>query len=377
MVRPSFPSSPFLTVRKLYTLLGLILISCGGSGSGAVVRFGAAGPWNEAYGAMNRRGMELAYDQIKARPEFSSHPVEIDWQNDEADGQKATAIARHFVTDPSVVAVIGHVNSGTEVAAARVYDAGHLVSVATTATSPALTGISPWVFRVIPSDSMNGLQMARFAGTRLGKHRAAILYENNAYGRGLADAFRRNFSGSVVAFDPIAEGSQNFEPYVAYLKTVNPDLVFVPGTDASGIAFLNEVRREKFGATLLGGDGWTGLTVDTVNADGVYVGAPFSAQNPDPAVQRFVQDFKAKFGLTPDGNAALAYDATNLLYFALTKVGPNRSKIRDFLAGLEAGTAWKGVTGNLYFGATGDPIGKSVVMTVIHHGALQVVEGAQ
>ncbi|OYV72353.1 MAG: hypothetical protein B7Z74_05690 [Deltaproteobacteria bacterium 21-66-5] len=114
-----------------------------------------------------------------------------------------------------------------------------------------------------------------------------------------------------------------------------------------------------------------------MNADGVYVGAPFSAQNPDPAVQRFVQDFKAKFGLTPDGNAALAYDATNLLYFALTRVGPNRSKIRDFLAGLEAGTAWKGVTGNLYFGATGDPIGKSVVMTVIRHGALQVVEGAQ
>ncbi len=363
-------------MKKLYPLFSLILIACGGPGSGSLVRFGAAGPWDEAYGAMNRRGMELAYEQIKARPGYAQHPIEIDWQNDQADGQKATAIARQFVTDPAVVAVIGHVNSGTEVAAARVYDAGHLVSLATTATSPALTGISPWVFRVIASDSMNGLHMAQFASTRLGKRRAAILYENNAYGRGLADAFRRNFTGTVLSFDPIAEDSQNFEPYVSYIKTEDPDLVFVAGTDASGRALVNEVRRQKLGVTLLGGDGWTGLSVDTAGAEGAYVGAPFSAEDPDPAAQRFVQEFRAKFGLTPDGNAALAYDATNLLYDALSHAGPDRARIRDFLAGLNARSGWKGVTGNLYFGTNGDPVGKTVVMTMIHNGALRVVESA-
>ncbi len=364
-------------MRKLYSLLSLALVACSGSGVTGVVHFGAAGPWNEAYGAMNRRGIELAYDQIRARPDFAQHPFEIDWQNDQADGQKATTIARHFVTDPSVVAVIGHVNSGTEVAAAKVYDAGHLVSMATTATSPALTGISPWVFRVISSDSVNAMHMAEFASNTLNKHRAAILYENNAYGRGLADAFRRNFKGTIVEFDPISETSEDFEPFVTYLKTVKPDLVFVPGTDVSGLAFLKEVRRQKYNVTLMGGDGWTSLSVDTALAEGVYVGAPFSAENPDPAAQTFVQQFRAKYHLTPDGNAALAYDATNLLYYALTKVGPDRTKIRDFLAGLTQNTAWKGVTGNIYFGANGDPVGKSVVMTIIHNGALKVVDGAQ
>lgn len=364
-------------MRTLYIFCGLVLIGCSGSGSKGTVRFGAAGPWDQAYGAMNRRGIELALAQIRARPDYQRHPIEIDWQNDQADAQKATTIAGHFVSDPSVVAVIGHVNSGTEVAAARVYDAGHLVSVATTATSPELTGISPWVFRVTSSDSTNGMHMARFAATQLDKHRAAILYDNDAYGRGLADAFRRNFNGTIVAFDPIAEGPQDFEPYVSYLKTVDPDLVFVAGTDASGVGFINEYRRQKLTATLLGGDGWTTLTTDTVNAEGVYVGAPFSAQNPAPLVQRFVQAFQAKYHLTPDGNAALAYDATNLLYDALTKVGPNRAKIRAFLAGLNASTAWNGVTGKIYFGANGDPVGKSVVMTRIHNGALQVVEGGQ
>ncbi|HET7632897.1 MAG TPA: ABC transporter substrate-binding protein [Gemmatimonadaceae bacterium] len=362
-------------MRKLSILGCLALVACGGSGPGRVVRFGAAGPWNESYGAMNRRGMELAYDQIKASTGYNQHPVEIDWQNDGGDGKKATAIARRFVVDPSIVAVIGHVNSGAEVAAARVYDEGHLVSMATTATSPDLTGISPWVFRVISSDSTNALTMAHYASGQMNRHRAAILYENNAYGRGLADAFRRNFSGTIVAFDPIAAGPQDFEPYVAYLKTVHPDLVFVPGTDASGLPFVREYRRQHMTPPLLGGDGWTSLAVDTALAEGIYVGAPFSAESPDPAVQKFVQEFRAKFGLTPDGNAALGYDATNLLYYALSSVGPDRQKIRDFLAGLTEGTAWKGVTGNIRFGANGDPVGKGAVMTRIHDGALQVVGG--
>jgi branched-chain amino acid transport system substrate-binding protein len=362
-------------VKQFFLVVGLFLLGCGGSGSSGAVRFGAAGPWGEAYGAMNRRGMELAYDQIKARSDYARHPLEIDWQNDEADGQKAATIAGEFVANPSVVAVIGHVNSGTEVAAAKVYDAGALVSMATTATSPALTGISPWVFRVISSDSMNGLHMAQFASARLAKQRAAVLYENNAYGRGLADSFRRNFTGRIVSFDPIAEGSQNFEPYVAYLKTLAPDIVFIAGTDASGLDFIKEFRRQKLTATLLGGDGWTGLSVDTTLAEGIYVGAPFSAENPAPAVQKFVQEFRAKYHLTPDGNAALGYDATNLLYYALTMVGPDRAKIREFLAGLGRSSAWKGVTGNVYFGVDGDPVGKSVVMTMIHRGALDVVEG--
>ena len=135
---------------------------------------------------MNRKGIELAVDEINALPERRGSPLKIIYRDDEGDGQKATRIAQEFVDSLDVLAVVGHVNSGAMVSAAQVYD-GHLAAVATTATSPALTGISPWAFRVISSDSANGIDIARFA-TRLGLKRAAILYENNTYGRGLADA---------------------------------------------------------------------------------------------------------------------------------------------------------------------------------------------
>src|SRR5215212_3672604 len=232
-------------------LLMTLLVSCSRGADGPLT-FGAAGPWKEGYGAMNRRGIELAQQEINARPERASSPLKILFEDDEGSGQAASRIAQRFVDSKEVVAVVGHVNSGAMVAAAQVYD-GHLAAVATTATSPALTGISRWAFRVIASDSYNGSDIAMFAG-RLGHTRAAILYENNTYGRGLADAFRRAFPGRVISMDPIGEGAdQPLDAYVSYFKLTKPDVVFIAGTDRSGLTFLREARTQQLAADLVGG----------------------------------------------------------------------------------------------------------------------------
>jgi len=360
-------------MKRLLLVTMLVTGSCGSSAS---LTFGAAGPWKEGYGAMNRRGIELALQEINARPERAGAPLRIDFQDDEGSGQMASRIAQRFVDSKDVVAVVGHVNSGAMVAAAQVYD-GHLAAVATTATSPALTGISPWAFRIISSDSSNGNDIASFA-SRLGRSRAAILYENNTYGRGLADAFRRAFVGQVVSMDPIGEGAdQPFEAYVSYLTLTKPDVVFIASTEESGLAFLREARRQQLAADLVGGDGWSGLSADTLRSQGVYVGVPFTAEDPRPEAQRFVATFSAQFNMRPDNNAALAYDATLLLYSAAQKVGPDRTRIRDYLASLTATTAYHGVSGPIYFRPDGDPVAQHVVMTQIDHGTLRVAQRAQ
>lgn len=335
----------------------------------ADVVFGAAGPWNEGYGAMNKRGIDLAVEEINAGGGVRGRPLRVLDRDDGADGRKATAIALDFVRNPEISAVIGHVNSSTMVAAAKIYDA-NLPAVATTATSPDLTGISPWVFRVIASDSATGVDLAQFA-RRLGHRRAAILYENDSYGRGLADAFRRSFDGAILSIDPIASGNGNFEPYIAFLKQQSPDLVFVAGTEASGMAILREARRQQVSSTFLGGDGWTGIVGEPA-AEGSYVGAPFTASDQRLEAQRFVTAFRRKFSMTPDGNAALAYDATKLLARIVEQVGPDRAAIRERLAELDEATAYRGVTGSIRFHASGDPVGKGVVIARVHSGELIV-----
>ncbi|MEP6491388.1 MAG: ABC transporter substrate-binding protein [bacterium] len=357
--------------KRLLFLIALAACSRGPSGT---VAFGAAGPWSQPYGDANKKGIELAVDEINASPAWQTQRhLEIKFEDDSGSGVVATEIAQRFVDSLRIVAVVGHVNSSAMVSAARVYDK-HLAAVATTATSPSLTGISPWTFRVIPSDSANGMTIAKFANTR-GRKRAALLYENNPYGRGLADNFQRSFSGRIIAIDPIAEGGdQSFEAFVSWYKREAPDMIFIAGTDASGLAFLKEARRQQLSAELVGGDGWQTLAPSAL-AEGVYVGAPFSAQDRRPEVQTFVAAYRKKYNATPDGNAALAYDATKLLATAVERVGTDRTKIRDYLAALTPGTEFHGVTGTIRFRPDGDPIGKFIRMTRVHQGALEVEAG--
>src|SRR5688572_24436833 len=184
--------------RSLFVAL-LSVFAC--SSQSKPVYIGVAGPWKEAFGRMNKQGIDLALTEINARGGVRGRPLRIVERDDEGVGTRAAAIAGEFYANRSIVAVVGHVTSGAMMAAAPVYSQG-LVAVATTASSPDLSGVSDWAFRVITSDSANGIDMARFAMGR-GFKRVAILYENNSYGRGLAETFRRAYNGQVVALDPI------------------------------------------------------------------------------------------------------------------------------------------------------------------------------
>ena len=355
-----------------FRVVALLLVVAACSPGGATYSIGAAGPWKLSHGRNTRLGIQLAVAEINAAGGVAGHPLVIKAVDDDADGRKAAQVAQAFVDDAAILAVVGHVTSGAMVSAAKVYD-GHLAAVATSASSPDLTGISPWAFRVISSDSANGVDMAKFAA-RTGHKRAAILYENDNYGRGLADAFRRNFGGEIVSFDPIPAEAKNAEVYISYFKLKQPDLVFVAGFEASGVSILTEARRQGLKADFMGGDGWTPLTAHADVSEGAYVGAPFAPTDPRPAAQKFVAAFKAaNGGAEPDGNSALGYDATRLLAAALAAVGPDRAKIRGWLASMDR--EFDGATGPLRFQTSGDPLGKSVTMTRIRRDGTLAVAG--
>jgi branched-chain amino acid transport system substrate-binding protein len=357
--------------RALLAALLPVLAAGGCRREASHVVFAHAGPFGEFYGQQNKRGFELALEHIRHDPAFAGLTIDTVLADDRADGTRAVDAAQRFVADARVVAVVGHVTSGAMKAAANVYD-GQLPAVATSASSPELTGISPWVFRVIPSDSATGVALAQHART-LGRSRVAILYENNSYGRGLTAAFRRRFEGRIVSIDPIGEtAGQDFEPFVSYFRAAAPDLVFVAGTEVTGLELVRALRKAGLTADLMGGDGWTGLTADPAASEGAIVAAPFTPVDQRAAAQRFITAFRERYKVDPDGNAALAYDATMLLARAVRDVGADRGRIRDWLASRTAATAHQGVTGSIRFNEGGDPVGKSLIMTRVRSGVLQV-----
>ncbi|MFL5568802.1 MAG: ABC transporter substrate-binding protein [Gemmatimonadaceae bacterium] len=335
----------------------------------------AAGPWKQGYGIQNLQGVELAVEEVNKAGGINGHPLRLISRDDEGDGTKAAKVAQDFVANPAISAVIGHVNSSGMLSAAPVYD-GQLAAVATSATSPDLTGISSWVFRIISSDSLNGIALANFA-TRFGQRSpgsVAVLYENNTYGRGLADSFRRSFHGGIASLDPINDDLPTAEPYIAYLKLRKPKIVFVAGRVSSGLKILREAKRQDFHPIFVGGDGWQGIVADTATSEGAYIGMSFTPEDPTPPARAFVAAFTKKFKTVPDAHAALAYDATKLVAQALREKGADRRAIRDYLRSLNRETAYPGLTGPAFFEDTGDPVGMRFRVFRVHNGLLTVAE---
>jgi branched-chain amino acid transport system substrate-binding protein len=362
-----------LSSKVISSLALLALSACVGSKEPYVV--GAVGPWKVGYGLQNLQGVQLAAEEINKAGGIAGHPLRVISRDDAGEGAQAAKIAQEFVRNPSISAVIGHVNSSGMLAAAPIYD-GELAAVATSATSPDLTGISSWVFRVISSDSLNGIALANFASRfgQRGPTTVAVLYENNTYGRGLADSFRRSFHGDILSLDPINADLPTAEPYISYLKTRKPKIVVVAGRVSSGLKILHEAKRQGFKPIFVGGDGWQGIVDDTATSEGTYIGMSFTPEDPSPRARTFVAAFKKKFKTVPDAHAALAYDATYLIAQALKTKGADRRAVRDYLRSLNRETAYAGLTGPAYFEDTGDPVGMRFRVLRVHNGLLTVAE---
>lgn len=347
----------------LAAALLLLVAACGGDRD-TPIRLAAVGPWSRGGNALQLRADSLALDEINRAGGIGGRRLELVAIDDSADAARAVAVAQQIVADRSVVAVLGHVNSRTTLAAGRVYQ-GQIPAVAATASAPDLTGFSTWFFRVVPSDSSTGRQLATLAEGR-GWQRMSVIYENDSYGRGLATAFAAAYHGALVTVDPVDESVTDFTPYLEVARRRGASAVFVATSEDLGLSVVKSARRGAFGLTVLGSDGWAGLAADST-FDGVVLGLPFVAEGAASSDARFVQAFRARGGQEPDAAAALAYDAATLVGRAIAARGASRRAVRDYLRDDATRQAISGVTGEILLQPDGDPSPRELIGAVISH----------
>lgn len=318
------------------------------------LQLGAAGAWETGYGEMAHRGIELAIEEINRQGGMNGRLVNVTFRDDQADGGLAADIAREFVDDPKIVGVIGHLSSTAMVAAARVYD-GQLAALSPSATSPDLSGVSRWLFRLNPSDSMTGRKLGEMARTQLGKRRVAVIYDNTSYGRGLVEPFLNGLGQAPVALEPIDPSGDGIAVNIAAIARQSPDLIFAVGT-ISGPPVLKALRAAGVSVPVMAGDGWSGIE-SGMDVRNVMVALPFSSTEQRADAKRFVAAFRARYKLEPDAYAALSYDATLALARAASK-GGSRDGTRDVLASMRDTRGY--ATGPVRFSKAGDPLGRSM-----------------
>ena len=348
--------------------------ACGRRSDGDAVAIGLAAMVARPTMQPVRQGAQLAIRHLNQERPPGTPPFVL--RTVSTDLTSAVQIATTLRADPAVVGVVGHTDSGSSLEAAPIYeDAEHggadaLVAISPTSTSVALSGRSKWLFRVCPSDLAASQAAARFALDSLGSRRAAILYRNDAYGRGWTKAFvdaYRAGGGRIVVRRPHLSGMREWEAYAGLVRREAPDLVLFPGSPSDAATFIETLRASGPAPRVLGGDAASDLANRGDRFAGVHYTAFFLADRPpNDSARVFIAEYQRQFGTRPDQAAALAYDAAMLIGRAVIAVGPDRKKVRDHVAGIgRSSPAVTGVTGPIAFDEQHDVVNKPVVIARI------------
>jgi branched-chain amino acid transport system substrate-binding protein len=234
------------------------LWACGGDKE--PLTLGVAGPIAKANGRSLKLAAEMAVEEINKAGGVGGRNLQLVIEDDNGDAGTAIEVAARLRANPAVLAVIGHVNSGATLAAAPIYNesggggearAGAdsskavradihgtdpLVEISPASSQAEITTAGDYTFRTVPSDLDHGPVLARQAAEKLGRQRAAILFSNDDYGRGVmasfADAFRKQ-GRQVVESDPYLPGSvdnsNGLEPYLSRAMRNGADALVIAG----------------------------------------------------------------------------------------------------------------------------------------------------
>jgi len=357
-------------------LATLLVVGCAGRSGPVVV--GVSGPFSEPRGTSIRLAARLAEQQINARGGVGGRQLRLVFVDDSGTDDGAVRAATRLADSARVLAVVGHLSSGPTRAALGVYTnrSDPVPVISPSASSPDLSGISPWFFRVCPSDLAHGTQLARFARERLGATRAAVVFTADDYGRGVRRTFTaefRHLGGVIVEQDPYLATHGAAAPYVTRLRDHGGVDVLVLATQrVEAEAVLREMRAAGVHWPVVGGDALSGIETDGPLAEGVRQSAAYLPDRASPENTAFVTAYAAAYqGQRPDHRGAATYDIVHLLALAITNAGASRGAVRDYLARVGRGQpAYDGVTGRIAFDSLGDVPGKPVLIAAVRGGRL-------
>ncbi|TLM79772.1 MAG: branched-chain amino acid ABC transporter substrate-binding protein, partial [Actinobacteria bacterium] len=293
-------------------------------GIGAPLTAGAV-----ALGEGMQRGAELAIAQANEREDVKAAGLKFVGVpgDDQGDPKTGVTVANTFASDPNLVGVMGHLNSGVSIPSSKVYNQNKIVQISPASTNPALTlqGLNN-VFRVCTIDSVQGPVGADKA-LELGLKTAVIVDDSTPYGEGLASEFAKEFAakgGKVLYTAKTTDKETDFKALVTKTQSLNPQVVYYGGIYNAGALFAKQLRDAGVKAPFMGGDGLYDAEfiklAGAAQAEGDYctsVGLPIDQL---PKGTEFKAAYEKQFpGKEIAAYDAYAYDATNVIIDAVVK----------------------------------------------------------
>jgi branched-chain amino acid transport system substrate-binding protein len=229
-----------------------------------------------------------------------------------------------------------------------------------------LTGISPWFFRVAPSDDDAARYVANWVIDSLEGLRAAIIYRNDSYGRDWSTTFTAQFlqrGGTVTIRDPYLADITEWEAYARHISAMKPDVILFPGDAPDALQLQRALRDAGVTVPFIGGDGTEAMKNDPDSHNARFV-AFYQVENATHGeALKFVQRYRARHATDPDMFAALSYDAALAIGRAIQSGARTRAAVRSALEKIDASAALDGAGGKIAFNSKHDVAGRSVVVS--------------
>ena len=323
------------------------------------------------FGRSAINGVLLAADEINQGGGINKRRIDVVIEDDKGSPEEAARLTAKLIDQDKVVAIIAGGTSSNSLAAAPKAQSSQVPLISPSSTDPAVTQTGDYIFRACFVDSFQGEVMASFAINTLKAQKAAILYDfNSPYGRGLTEYFKVSFTklgGRIVAEQTYAQEDADFKGQLSTIRSSEPDVIYIPGYYGDVALIAKQARMIGLTQPLLGGDGWDAPELWQLGGDalnGSYLSTHYSVDDPSPAIQAFVDTYKQRYGnLLPDAHAALAYDATRILFDAMSRGGVTESaRLRDALAQTKN---FPGVTGIINIDANRNAVKPAVVLKLL------------
>ena len=341
------------------------------------ITIGTTGPLTggaASYGISVKQGAEIAIEEINkaggVKLGDKSYNLALQFEDDEASEEKAVT-AYNTLLDKKVDVIMGAVTSGSSLAIADLTKKDNLLQLTPSGSAAGITA-NDNVFRLCFTDPLQGKMIADYVVNQ-GYESVAVLYNNaDEYSTGVYEAFKDELTESgnadlLVAEESFVTGDVEFSSQLTKIKATDAKLIFVPAYYEAAAYIAKQVKDLGVEADIVGSDGWDGVlgqVTDTSVLDGVVFLTPFYPSDPNENVQSFVKAYKEKFNnAVPDQFAADSYDSVYVLKAAFEKA---QSKDTEALIKAMTEINVDGLTGNISFDVSGDPIKQPKFVTIMN-----------
>lgn len=362
-------------VVSLLVIASVVLAACGGGGgeggNAKVIKIATQSPLSgdmSVVGVDIKRGAELAVEQLGGPLTEMGFKIELAPFDDQGNPDTGVANAKQIVSDPAILCVVGHYNSGVQIPSSEEYHNAGLANVSPANTNPKVTTRGYLeVNRIVGRDDVQGVVGADFAAEK-GMKSAFVVHDKTAYGQGIAEFFKQEAEKKgiqVLGFEGTEEKA-NFDALLTPIMAANPDVVYFGGMYGQAAVLFKQAREKGYMGMFLSDDGFDSSDAAKIGGQtlldgkGTFYSTVSGPAAVYPGTAKFIADFKAKFGSDPQPFAAQGYDSAGICLKALEAAAkakngetPTRAEVANAIRALQD---YAGITGTITFNSIGDPV---------------------